>query len=159
MAGFPVLWSSQFGPFSASPHLFGIAGTKTECSAPGVAWQVQSGIIKSGSSLSLLVMPVLVQPRFSVAFLAGAAHCSPILSLVSTRTPKSLSTQLLPSHAGSFLLAVFSRPFLRALQIRRMTIYLPENEWIVSAAIEKQGWLCFSLVKWNSNTFASLLLP
>ncbi|KAK4823665.1 LOW QUALITY PROTEIN: hypothetical protein QYF61_005017 [Mycteria americana] len=50
------------------------------------------------TSLSLLVMPLMRQPSILLAFFATAAHCSLILSLLSTRTPRFLSTELLPSQ-------------------------------------------------------------
>jgi len=42
-------------------------------------------------------MPLLMQPSVLLAFCATAAHCSLILSLLPTRTPRSLSTELLLS--------------------------------------------------------------
>ena len=47
--------------------------------------------------LSQLVMRLLMQPSILLAFSAAAKCRSLILSFLSARTPKSLSTELLPS--------------------------------------------------------------
>lgn len=65
-------------------------------SIAGVAWQVLSEI--SWVIFSLLVMPLLMQSIVSVillAFFAITAHCSLTGSCSFTRTPRSLSTELL----------------------------------------------------------------
>lgn len=50
-------------------------------------------------SLSLLMMPLQMQPDLiQLAFVSVAAHCWLVLSLMSARTPRSLSAILLFSH-------------------------------------------------------------
>jgi len=49
--------------------------------------------------LDLLATLLLMQPRIWLAFWAASAHCWVILSLLSTRTPKSFSAALNPLNA------------------------------------------------------------
>ena len=54
-------------------------------------------------TLPLLVIPLLMEASSLFAYFAAAAHCSLILSLLCTRTPRSLLTQLLPSQVDPSL--------------------------------------------------------
>ena len=49
-------------------------------------------------TLSLLVIPLVMQPSSLLAFFATAAHCSLTLRWLSTRTPRFLSTEVLTSQ-------------------------------------------------------------
>ena len=71
----------------------------TQYSSCSLASAEESGIMTS----SLLVMPLLMQPGILLACFAAAAHCSLMLSLLSTKTPRSLSTELLPSQVDPSL--------------------------------------------------------
>lgn len=74
-------------------HISCIAGTKTERSIPGV----DQPSLNSGIMTSFLLMSLLRQPSMLLSFFAAAARCSLILTLLSTRTLGSISTELLPS--------------------------------------------------------------
>ena len=51
------------------------------------------------TSLDLLVMLLLMQPRIQSAFWAASTHCQLTFSLSSVRIPKSFSSGLLSSHS------------------------------------------------------------
>lgn len=105
MSGFPDLWLSPWlfsGPFPPCPWFcgfFAYQGPKlnTEdqycrCGLTSAEWD------KLRVIFSLLVMPLLMQSIVSVillAFFAITAHCSLTGSCSFTRTPRSLSTELL----------------------------------------------------------------
>ena len=50
------------------------------------------------TSLDLLATLLLMHPRMPLAFLAARAHCWLMVNLSSTRTPRSLSAQLLSQN-------------------------------------------------------------
>ena len=101
IAGSPALWSSSWPSFGPSPVClhFWIVGTRAGHGTPGAARWALSGTLVSPS---LLVMSPQMQPRIRFAFVAAAAHCWLVFSL-STRTPRSLSARLLPSHTDPSL--------------------------------------------------------
>ena len=101
IAGSPALWSSSWPAFGPSPVClhFWIVGTRAGHGTPGAARWALSGTLVSPS---LLVMSPQMQPRIRFAFVAAAAHCWLVFSL-STRTPRSLSARLLPSHTDPSL--------------------------------------------------------
>ena len=51
------------------------------------------------TSIDLLAMLLLMQPRMLLAAFATRVHCNPMVSLFATRTPRSFSAQLLSSLA------------------------------------------------------------
>lgn len=93
-----TIFAAMSGPYLACPHLFCLTEIKTEHNIPCEGWHVLTTV----SSSSVLVMPLLIQPRISLSFFA-AAHSSVTLSLMSTRTPRSLSMELLPSQMDPVL--------------------------------------------------------
>lgn len=70
--------------------------------------------------LSLLVMPLQMQPRIRFIFVDAAAHCWLLWSLLSTRTSRSLTARLLHSHktypvVGSLVILSQVQDFLLSL--------------------------------------------
>ena len=53
------------------------------------------------TSLDLMATLPLMQPRIPLAFLVARAHCWLTLNLVSTKSPSSFSTKLLPSWSAA----------------------------------------------------------
>lgn len=104
MPGFPILSSSLEalpGLFPACPHLFFDSRNQnwTQYSKCGLTIAEQSGKI----ILSLLVIPLLIQSSNLLACFATAAHLSPIFSCLSTRTPRTFSTELFLGWVDSSL--------------------------------------------------------
>jgi len=67
-----------------------------------VFWKMLTGIFcwKQRTSLNLLATLFLMHPRMPLAFLATRAHCWLMVNLSSTRTPRSLSAELLSSRSA-----------------------------------------------------------
>ena len=55
------------------------------------------------TSLDLLATLFIMHPRIPLAFLAIGAHCWLMANLLSTRTPRSYSTELLSSRSSPYL--------------------------------------------------------
>ncbi|KAK4827750.1 hypothetical protein QYF61_021221 [Mycteria americana] len=80
---------------SMSPLYWG-AQNRTQCSRCGLTSAEQRGRI---TSLDLLAILLLMQPRIPSAFFKGRVHCLLIFNLVSTRTLRSFSAKLFSSWA------------------------------------------------------------
>lgn len=127
---FPLLCSSLwllFGLCPANRHLSCIAGTKPEHSVPGQANAEQSEMM---TCWSLLGMSWSMHPSLLLALSDPAAYLSLILNLLSTRSPRSLSTKLLPSQTDSRL-----QSWVTFFQVQHFTLVLVElheilwNSW------------------------------
>ena len=71
------------------------------------------------TSLILLATLLLMHPRIPLAFLAARAHCWLMVNLSSTRTPRSLSAELLSSRSTPSLYWC-----MRLFLPRRRTLHL-----------------------------------
>lgn len=98
---FITLWSFLWPFFGLSLvclHLSWIVGMRTGYGTADVAWEMLSGV---GWSHPCLWMPLRIKPR--IQSFTAMKHCWLMVSLLSTKTPRSLWTQQLPSHINPLL--------------------------------------------------------
>jgi len=76
------------------------------------------------TSLALLVMLFLMQPRIQLAFWAASTHCLVTLSFSSTSTPKSFSSGLLsiPSSPSLYCYQRLLQPRCRTLLLALLNL-------------------------------------
>jgi len=72
------------------------------------------------TSLNLLVVILLMQPRVQLAFWAASTHCQLTLSLSSTGTPKSFFSEMLSSHYLSNTYLCLELPQLRCKTLKEI---------------------------------------
>lgn len=95
-----TLWSFLW-PFFLVWTLSGLSASFLNWGDENWVWYCRCGLRNTEqremiTSLPRLVNPLRIQP--SIQSLAAVTHCWLMVSLLSTKTPKSLGAQLLPSH-------------------------------------------------------------
>jgi len=97
---------------------------------------------------SVLAMPLQMQPRIRFAFFAAAVLCWLMLSLLSTRVPRSLSARLLRSHTDPSLSWTLRLPHPR-YRTSQLSLYL--LHWERFHLYMKEFFFFYSIIlHWNN---------